>query len=89
MEFIFEWQSSDNALRDAFLISKFKAKFFENLAHLYCEPLHFEKGEECLDAAEKEYQEDTLKDHKLLYLRFKLKKASFYKKYGFFRQAIE
>ena len=53
-----------------------------------CEPLYFQKCEEYLDKAEAIYTEN----HNLsrsLYQKFKIKKAAFLKKYGFFDKSID
>ena len=63
---------------------KHHANLLENLAHLYCEPLYFDKAEQLLEEAEKLYK-DKGED---VYLKFLLKKAAFLKKNGFFDEAV-
>jgi hypothetical protein len=53
-----------------------------------CEPLYFSKCEEYLDKAENIYKSNNNLP-KSLYQKFKLKKAAFLKKFGFFDKAID
>lgn len=70
------------------LRDKFLAKLYENYTSLMCEPLYFTKGEEYLDKAEEIYKKN-LNLNRSLYQKFKLKKAAFLKKYGFFNKSLD
>ena len=53
-----------------------------------CEPLYFLKCEEYLDKAEEIYKNNS-ELPKDLYLKMRIKKAAFWKKYGFFDKALD
>ena len=53
-----------------------------------CEPLYFSKCEEYLDKAEAVYKDEKSTLSNELYFKFKLKKAAFEKKYGFFDNSV-
>jgi tetratricopeptide (TPR) repeat protein len=66
--------------------NKFLCKLYEGLAHLYCDPLVFEKGEVYINKADAIYSAISTKNS--AYAKFLIKKSSFMKKYGFFDVAV-
>jgi hypothetical protein len=67
---------------------KYLCKLYEALAHLYCDPYLFDKGEEVLIKAEEIYKKHEEVLGRDLHRKYLMKKSSLMKKYGFFIQAL-
>lgn len=66
---------------------KYLCKLYEGCAHLLCEPLVFEWAEELLSEAETIYLNNEGLLTELDRAKYRIKKSSFLKKFGFFEEA--
>ena len=72
-----------------FLRVKFSCKCYEAIAHLWCEPLMFDRAESFIEKAEELYSSNSNLLSKVDHIKFLIKKASFLKKVGFFDSSVE